>query len=277
MDEVENKLSGIVGKTNVIDSPEILELYAADRSFDNRMAPRYVVRPQKAEQIQELVKWANETGTPLVPVSSGGKHRKGGTVPAVPQAIMVDMSGMKKIFSINKMFRMVVLEPGVTYAELQEALKKEGLMLDVPLAPRAEKSVIASVLETEPRLNPNMQWSSTEPLRCTEVVWGDGTLMRTGEAWAQPSNVPAAEAIAAEQANHGWQIAPNGPDTFDYYRLLTGAQGTMGIVTWASLKCALLPEIHHMRLLPADRPSKDHRFHVQHRSSAPWGLPVYDE
>jgi FAD/FMN-containing dehydrogenase len=266
MDEIENKLSGIVGGTNVIDSPEILELFTAARSFDSRMTPRYVVRPQKAEQIQELVKWANETRTPLVPVSSGGKHRKGDTAPAVPQAIMVDLSGMKKIFSINKMFRMVVLEPGVTYAELQEALKIEGLMLDVPLAPRAEKSVIASVLETEPRLNPNMQWSSTEPLRCTEVVWGDGTLMRTGEAWGQPSKVPAAEAIAAEQANHGWQIAPNGPDTFDYYRLLTGAQGTMGIVTWASLKCALFPEIHHMRVLPADDPQKiiDFMYNIVH-------------
>ena len=161
---------------------------------------------------------------------------------------------------------MVVLEPGVTYAELQEALKKEGLMLNVPLAPRAEKSVIASVLETEPRLNPNMQWSSTEPLRCTEVVWGDGTLMRTGEAWAQPPNLTAAEAITAEQANHGFQIVPNGPDTVDYYRLLTGAQGTMGIVTWASLKCALLPEIHNMRLLPSDDTKKiiDFMYNIVH-------------
>ena len=266
MNDIGNKLSGIVGKSNVIDSPEILELYSLDRNSARRMAPKYVVRPQKAEQVRELVKWANETSTPLVPVSSGGQHRKGGTVPVMPASIIVDLSGMKKIFSINRMFRMVVLEPGVTYGELQEALKKEGLMLDVPLSPRAEKSVIASVLETEPRLNPNMQWSSTEPLRCTEVVWGDGTLMRTGEAWGQPSNVSSAEAIAAEQANHGWQIAPNGPDTFDYYRLLSGAQGTMGIVTWASLKCALLPEVHHMHLLPADDPEKiiDFMYNIVH-------------
>lgn len=266
MDDIEKKLSGIVGKTNVVGDPGILELYATDRSFAEHMTPRYVVRPQRAEQVQELVRWANQTRTPLVPVSSGGKHRRGGTIPSVPQAVIVDMSAMKEIFSINKMFRMVVLEPGVTYSVLQEALKKEGLMLDVPLAPRAEKSVIASVLETEPRLNPNMQWSSTEPLRCTEVVWGDGTLMRTGEAWAQPPNLTSAEAIAAEQANHGWQIAPNGPDTFDYYRLLTGAQGTMGIVTWASLKCALLPEIHNMHLLPSDDPEKiiDFMYNIVH-------------
>jgi FAD/FMN-containing dehydrogenase len=162
------------------------------------------------------------------------------------------MSGMQKIYSINKTFRIVIIEPGVTYGQLQKALKKEGLMLNVSLAPRAEKSVVASILETEPRLNPNMQWNSAEPLRCTEVIWGDGTLMRTGEIAGTPSNIPGPEAIAAQQANHGWQIIQNGPDTVDYYRLLTGAQGTMGIVTWASLKCAILPEIHHMHLLPSD-------------------------
>ena len=151
---------------------------------------------------------------------------------------------------------MVIVEPGVTYGELQKALKKEGLMLNVSLAPRAEKSVVASILETEPRLNPNMQWNSSDPLRCTEVVWGDGTLMRTGEIAGTPSNIPGSEAIATQQANHGWQIIQNGPDTVDYYRLLTGAQGTIGIVTWASLKCAILPEIHNMHLLPSDDPDK---------------------
>jgi FAD/FMN-containing dehydrogenase len=39
----------------------------------------------------------------------------------------------------------------------------------------------------------------------------------------------------------------------DFYRLLTAAQGTMGIVTWASLKCEILPQVHRMYLVPAQK------------------------
>jgi len=252
MNIVKERLIDIFGKENVLVKPDALASYSKNEGFIAGIQPEYIVRAQNANQVAAVVKWANETGTPLVPVSSGGKHRKGGAVPSVPQAVMVDMSGMNKIYSINKVFRMVVLEPGVTYAELQEALKKEGLMLDTSLAPRAEKSAITSVLESDPRLNPNMQWASSDPLRCTEVVWGDGTLMRTGELAASAPNLPGPEAVAAEQANHSWQSSQNGPELVDFYRLLTSAQGTMGIVTLASLKCAILPEIHNMHLMPSD-------------------------
>ncbi len=40
---------------------------------------------------------------------------------------------------------MAVVEPGVTYEQLQEALAKEGLTLAVPMAPKANKSVVASL------------------------------------------------------------------------------------------------------------------------------------
>jgi FAD/FMN-containing dehydrogenase len=47
--------------------------------------------------VQKLVKLANETMTPLVPVSSGPPHFRGDTVPGIGGAVIVDLSGMKKI------------------------------------------------------------------------------------------------------------------------------------------------------------------------------------
>ena len=69
---------------------------------------------------------------------------------------------------------MAVIEPGVTYGQLQDALAKEGMTLSTSLRPRASKSVLTSVLEVEQGLNCLHQFNYTEPIRCTEVTFGDG-------------------------------------------------------------------------------------------------------
>lgn len=247
MENLKERLIQIVGVENFSDDPKILDSYAKDKSLVKPMSPWFVVKPNNAQQVQELVKWANQTKIPLIPVSSGAPHFKGDTVPSVPQAVIVDLSGMNRILNINRQQRMAVVEPGVTYKELQDALAKEGLTLSIPLAPRATKSVVASVLEIEPRLNSLHQWNYTDPLRCTEVVWGDGNRMFTGEAGG------GALDLQKQWSTERWQVSGTGPMMLDFYRLLTGAQGTMGIVTWASLKCEVDTKVHKFFLVPAKK------------------------
>ena len=55
------------------------------------------------------------------------------------------------------------------------SLAKNDFRLSTPLLPRANKSVVASLLERQPTLVPKYQWTLPEPLRCLEVVWGNGT------------------------------------------------------------------------------------------------------
>ena len=249
-DEVDNlvkALSAIAGAQNVSNAEDVLSSFAEDASFEKRMMPRAVVRPQNAEQVQQIIKWANETKTPLVPVSSAAPHAKGDTVPGAPEAVIVDLSGMKKILGISRRHRIAVIEPGVTYDELNAALAKEGMSVSMPLAPRAGKSVIGSILETEPRLNALHQWCNLDPLRCVEVTWGDGNRMYTGEAGGSVMD------LEAQWKDDKWQWEPAGPMMLDFYRLLTGAQGTMGIVTWASVRCEILPQAHKGFLVPAER------------------------
>ncbi len=229
-------LTQIVDKECILDDSPVLEAFGADRSFAQPLKPRMVVRPKDALQVQKIVKWANTTGAVLVPVSSGAPHFRGDTVPSAPNAVIVDLSEMKKILGINRTHRMVVVEPGVTYGEVQAALADEGMTLSTSLAPRATKSVLASVLEVEPRLNCIHQWNYQDPLRCMEVVWGDGVRMFTGEAGEAPPD------LVKQWETEKWQVSGTGPFMFDFYRLLTSSQGTMGIATWASLKCELLPE-----------------------------------
>lgn len=242
---IKTELAKLIGAEKVFDDAKTLALYSKDKSFAKPMTPECVVKVTSGDDVEKLVKWANETKTPLVPVSSGAPHFRGDTVPGVPQAVIVDLSGMKKILNINVQQRMAVIEPGVTYSELNKALAKQGLMISTSLAPKATKSVVASVLECEPRLNSNHQWAYTEPLRCTEVTWGDGNRMYTGEAAMAPMD------LEAQWKEQKFQVEQVGPMMLDYFRLLTQAEGTMGIVSWASVRCELAYQAHKMFLVPA--------------------------
>ena len=241
-----SSLTEIIGKQRVINKSEILDRYSHDDSFALSMRPRLVVQPRNADDVQQVVTWANQTKTPLVPVSSGEPRFRGDTVPSVPEAVIVDLSRMDKIVRIDRRNRMVIVEPGVTYPQLQSALAEQGLRLSTPLLPRQSKSVIASLLEREPRLVPKYSYTLPEPLRCLELVWGNGEIMRTGEAGGY---YPTLE----QQWEMGLaQVFSGGPGQVDYYRLVSGAQGSMGIVTWASVKCELLPKVHKFFFIPAD-------------------------
>lgn len=241
-----SNLTQIIGGEKVIKQQKILDRYSHDNSFTPPMKPRLVVQPRNADDVQKIVMWANRTRTPLVPVSSGEPHFRGDTVPSVPEAVIIDLRRMDKIIRIDRRNRMVLIEPGVTYAQLQPALAEEDLRLSTPLLPRQSKSVIASLLEREPTLVPKYSYTLLEPLRCLEVVWGNGEMLRTGEAGGY---YPALE----QQWEMGLaQVFSGGPGQVDYYRLVSGAQGSIGIVTWASVKCEILPKVHRFFFISAD-------------------------
>jgi FAD/FMN-containing dehydrogenase len=230
------KLVDIVGGANVGDDAGTLDTYSKDVSFVSQITPACVVKPHTAAEVKRLVGLASETRTPLVPVSSGPPHFRGDTVPGTGGAVIVDLGEMKKIINVDRDRRVALVEPGVTFGELIPAAAKEGIRLNMPLMPRSTKSVVGSVLEREPVVMPSYQWDISDPVACVEVIFGTGEDFRTGQA-AGPGTVEEQWAVG------GVQKAPYGPHVAAWHRLIQGAQGTMGIVTWASLRCELLPSV----------------------------------
>ena len=230
------KLVKIFGAANVSYKQATLDEYSSDMSFVNPVKPAYVVKPKNTDAIQKLVKLANKTQTPLVPVSSGPPHFRGDTVPGTGGAVIVDLGGMKKIIFIDRARRVAMIEPGVTFGELIPAAEKEGIRLNMPLLPRKSKTVVGSMLEREPVIMPKYQWDISDPLACVEVIFGSGDEFRTGQA-AGPGTVKEQWAVG------GIQKAPYGPGIASWHRLIQGSQGTIGIVTWASMRCEILPSL----------------------------------
>ncbi len=229
-------LEQIAGPGSVSREAAVLDAYSRDMSFVNPVRPKYVVKPKTSEAIRKLMHLANETQTPLIPVSSGPPHFRGDTVPGTGGTVIMDLSGMKKILLVDRPRRVAMVEPGVTFEELIPAVKKEGLRLNMPLLPRKSKSVVGSMLEREPVIMPKYQWDMSDPLACAGLFFGTGDEFRTGQA-AGPGTIEEQWKVG------GVQKAPYGPGTASLHRIIQGAQGTMGIVTWASLRCELLPII----------------------------------
>ena len=196
--------------------------------------------PQNTQEVCDLVREAAASGSALVPRSSKGPHLHEGSVN--PSAQTICFEKMNRILKISRHDRYARVEAGVTFGELLPALAAQGLRANHPFLPRAGKSVAASMLEKEAVLVPKYQYDYTDPLLTTEVVYGTGELFRTGSA-AGPAPY---EESAADMVN------PWGPGSVDFARFLCGAQGTMGLVTWATLKAEVAPADSVLTFIESD-------------------------
>jgi len=245
MDQI-SRLIDIVGNAGVLSHPVLGDTYSLDDRLILHNAPSLSVKPRNVDEVQKIILWANETQTPIVPISSGEPHFHGDTLPSVPEAVMIDLSSMNRILKINRRNRLALIEPGVTYSQLLPALKDEGLRVVMPLLPRGNKSVLTSLLEREPVMFPRYQWNLSEPLRSLEIVWGNGDKFYSGSGTFRG------------EKDEDWElglvpVTGPGPGQLDFYKLVSAAQGSMGIVTWASVKCEVYSELHKLFFAPSER------------------------
>lgn len=232
--DLKKEIAEIAGRNNVFDSLKILKKYSTDGGLYPPGMPSLVVKPSNTEVVSKVIAFANNNSLPVIPVSSG-IHFYGATIPC-QGGIILDLSGMNKILEIDAPNRRVRIEPGVTWEQVLKELAKHDLRIITPLLPHVSRSVITDYLEREVPVIPVYEYG--EPLLTYEVVWPNGQVFRTGSA-----SVPFYPDSPAKGTN------PAGPG-LDFYRLLQGAQGTMGVVTWANLKVEYLPKTNKIFFMP---------------------------
>jgi FAD/FMN-containing dehydrogenase len=228
------KLLEIVGVKNFFDDPEVLKKYSKDFSLVPSGMPNYIVRPKDPQEVQKIIKFANKHSIPVVPISSQ-VHFNGATIPK-QGGIILDLTRMKQILEIDELNRRVRIEAGVTWEQLANELKKKDSRMIMPLLPHPQRSVVTDYLERE--VPTNTVYDYGEPLQSMEVVWPTGEIFRTGSA-----SVNGYPDSISKGAN------PSGPG-LDFYRFLQGAQGTMGVVTWANLKIESIPKMDKVFFAP---------------------------
>src|SRR4051812_15583275 len=126
----------VVGKDNVFSGDQLTP-YADPYSIgndDDAHAASAAVAPETTEQVQAIVKLANQYQVPLWPVSCGKNHGYGGASPRMAGTVVLDLNRMNRVLEINADSGHALVEPGVSYFDLYRHIQEKGykLWLDVP-------------------------------------------------------------------------------------------------------------------------------------------------
>ena len=137
-----------------------------------------VVQPDGVEQVQAVLRIANEHRVPIWTTSTGRNNGLGGASPRVRGSIGMNLRRMNRVLEINGDLAYAVVEPGVTWNQLAEALRADGHRLMVSVTDLGWGSVIGNSLEHGTTYMP---YGADFMAPCgMEVVLANGELLRTG-------------------------------------------------------------------------------------------------
>ena len=242
---IHDTVARAVDAKRISSDPKRLNEYAGSQSFLSGSPPLFIVTPKDTHDVKNVIEAANKTGFSVLASSSGMPKLRGDTVPRSDNCVILDMREMNRILRVDQQNKVAMVEAGVTFDQLVAETRKHGLRPLMPLLPKASKSVVAACLDREPITMPKYHWDSSDPLLCTETVFGSGDVFRTGAA-AGPGSLEEQWESGQAQKN------PLGPSQFDPFRLIQGSQGTIGVVTWATVKCETLPSVQRAYFVGSD-------------------------
>jgi 4-cresol dehydrogenase (hydroxylating) len=175
------EMRGVVGDAWVYADDQGLRSYKKSYTPDPQLqhVPVGAVAPQSVEEVQAIVRIANHYRQPLWTVSTGKNLGYGSATPATSGQMVLDLKRMNRILNVDPDLATALVEPGVTYQQLQDYLDehKIPLWLDVPtIGPIA--SPVGNTLDRGVGYTP---YGDHFTFQCgMEVVLPNGDVMRTG-------------------------------------------------------------------------------------------------
>lgn len=184
-DAFESALNGFaraIGNEWVVRAEEQLAEYRDPFAFasDDRAeyASAAAVKPGSVEEIQAILKIANEYRIPLWTFSRGKNLGYGGPAPRVSGSVALDLGRMKKIVEVNEELCYAVVEPGVTFFDLYDYISERKLKLWISVPALGWGSVLGNALDRGIGYTPYGDHS--EKICGMEIVLANGELIRTG-------------------------------------------------------------------------------------------------
>lgn len=175
-----DRFRAAIGKQWVLTSDEdragYLDPYALGDGLDHEAAA--TLAPASAEEVQALVRIANELKVPLWPVSRGKNFGYGGAAPAMRGNVILDLGRMNRVLDVDAKHANCLLEPGVSYFDLYNHLKDNRIPLWMSVPGNGWGSVVGNALDRGIGYTP--YGDHTEMLCGLEVVLPDGDMVRTG-------------------------------------------------------------------------------------------------
>lgn len=167
-----------IGADNVFTSAEDQSAYSDHFAADDTLhRPSGAVAPATVEQVQAIVRIANQYRVPLWPISRGKNFGYGGAAPVLKGSVVLDLSRMKKI-EVDAESGTVLVEPGVSFFDLHDFLQARKLPLWLSVPGNSWGSVAGNALDRGVGYTPYGDHAAR--ICGLEVVLPEGDLMRTG-------------------------------------------------------------------------------------------------
>ena len=219
---------------------------------DRMPRPMAVVFPSSTDDVAETLRWAQETGTPVVPRGAGSGVSGGAQ--AIWRGVVLDLSRMDRVLEVAPSDQVVVAEAGVRGDRLEEALQAHGLTLG-HYPQSLAISTVGGWIATRSAGQASSAFGAIE-----DLVLGLCVVLPTGEV-VRTRAVPRSAA---------------GPDLGS---LFVGAEGWLGVVTEATLSASRLPQGYRwLAFAPSDfRTGLDLIRRIRQTPFDPLILRLYDD
>ena len=217
---LKNELAEAIGADKVRDDPTTLVAYSRDwspRPGEELILPHLVVRPESTEDVARVIKICNKYRVPVTPVA-GMTGMGGGAIPFYG-GVIIDTKGLNRILEVDTENYTVTVQTGITIKALNDELAKYGLWL--PHDPESKPtSTVGAAIACDNDSTFGIRWGKMiDHLLSAVIVTGSGEIVRVGYRKAYCSS-------------SGLKL----------HALLVGSEGTLGIITEATLRVVPIPE-----------------------------------
>lgn len=206
---------------NIFDSHQVrvdtdsLTRYGKDWSNAATPDPVAIVFPESTEQVQALVKLANQQLFSLVP--SGGRTGLSGGAIAANREVVVSFEKMNHIVDFNPIDRSVLCQAGVITQQLQQFAKEQHLYYPVDFASSGSSHVGGNIATNAGGIKVVRYGLTRNWVTGLTVVTGSGDLLNL---------------------NHGLLKNATG---YDFRQAFIGSEGTLGFITQATMQLTKMP------------------------------------
>ena len=208
-------LRRIAGDDGVLSEPLQVLTYESDALVHLRQAPHAVVLPPDAHAVQEIVRLCGRAGVPFV-ARGHGTGLSGGALP-VEGGVVIALSRLNRVLSVDIGNRQVTVEPGVTNLEITRQVAPAGYYYAPDPSSQQVCSIGGNLAENSGGAHCLKYGFTVHHVVAADVVLPDGELVRLGSELADPL----------------------GPDLLG---LLIGSEGTLGIATRITVRILRKPE-----------------------------------
>ena len=214
----------LLGKESVLTDKESLFNYGHDETENLSYPPEVLVKPGSVEQVSKIMKLANQYNIPVTPI--GARTGLSGGSLSIHGGIGISMERFNKILKIDEDNLQVHVQPGVITQVLQDEVAKKSLYYAPDPASKGSCFIGGNIAENSggPRA---VKYGVTKDFVLNlQVVLPNGEIINTGANTLKNST--------------GYNIT----------QLMVGSEGTLGIVTKATLKLIPLPKFNKLILVP---------------------------